>query len=163
MAIRYPRGNVLGLDPSEERAPIKYGSWEVLEEGNDIVLISYGPTLQMLTEAATTLKDLGINAKVINARFIKPLDFDCLDQLGANSIPIFVIEEAMLTGGLGSMIASYFTDNKYRNTIQRLGIDNEYIEHGDVDLLLNDIGISVENIVNKSRRIVEDSHEKNAN
>ncbi|WP_166626654.1 1-deoxy-D-xylulose-5-phosphate synthase [Jeotgalicoccus sp. S0W5] len=163
MAIRYPRGNVLGLDPSEERAPIKYGSWEVLEEGNDIVLISYGPTLQMLTEAATTLKDLGINAKVINARFIKPLDFDCLDQLGANSMPIFVIEEAMLTGGLGSMIASYFTDNKYRNTIQRLGIDNEYIEHGDVDLLLNDIGISVENIVNKSRRIVEDSHEKNAN
>ncbi|QQD85456.1 1-deoxy-D-xylulose-5-phosphate synthase [Jeotgalicoccus sp. ATCC 8456] len=163
MAIRYPRGNVLGLDPSEERAPIKYGSWEVLEEGNDIVLISYGPTLQMLTEAATTLKDLGINAKVINARFIKPLDFDCLDQLGANSMPIFVIEEAMLTGGLGSMIASYFTDNKYRNTIQRLGIDNEYIEHGDVDLLLNDIGISVENIVNKSRRIVENSHEKNAN
>ncbi|WP_026866371.1 1-deoxy-D-xylulose-5-phosphate synthase [Jeotgalicoccus marinus] len=163
MAIRYPRGNVLGLDPSEERAPIKYGSWEVLEEGNDIVLISYGPTLQMLTEAATTLKDLGINAKVINARFIKPLDFECLDQLGANSMPIFVIEEAMLTGGLGSMIASYFTDNKYRNTIQRLGIDNEYIEHGDVDLLLNDIGISVENIVNKSRRIVEDSHEKNAN
>lgn len=163
MAIRYPRGNVLGLDTSEERAPIEYGSWEVLEEGNDIALISYGPTLQMLTEVATALKNLGINAKVINARFIKPLDFECLDQLGASSMPIFVIEEAMLTGGLGSMISSYFTDNKYRNIIQRLGIDNEYIEHGDVDLLLNDIGISVENIVNKSRYIVEGSHEKNAN
>lgn len=163
MAIRYPRGNVLGLDTSEKRAPIEYGSWEVLEDGNDIALISFGPTLQMLTEAATTLKELGINAKVINARFIKPLDFECLDQLGASSMPIFVIEEAMLTGGLGSMISSYFTDNKYRNIIQRLGIDNEYIEHGDVDLLLNDIGISVENVVNKSCRIVEGSHEKNAN
>ena len=161
MAIRYPRGNVLGLDPSEQRQPLKYGSWEVLEEGNDIALISYGPTLQTLTEARNALKELGINAKVINARFIKPMDYECLDELAASKMPIFVIEEAMLTGGLGSMISSYFTDNMYQNTIQRLGIDNEYIEHGDVDLLLHDIGISVENIVTKSSLIVEGSHEKN--
>lgn len=163
MAIRYPRGNVYGIDMNENRAPLEVGSWEVLREGTDAALVSYGPTLQTVMEAADNLSKEGIEVKVINARFIKPLDNDMLNTLGESDIPVFVIEEAMLTGGLGSMISTYMNDQLYTNKIQRLGIDNEYIEHGDVDLLLRDIGITAENIADRTKQLTGETHEKNPN
>src|SRR5699024_4733716 len=163
MAIRYPRGNVQGVDMKEDRKPLEIGSWEVLREGRDAALISYGPTRQTELEAADSLSKEGIEVKVINARFIKPMDTALLNSLGESGIPVFVIEEAMLTGGLSSMVSTYMNDELYTNKIQRLGIDNEYIEHGDVDLLLRDIGITAENIAHRTKQLTGASYEENAN
>ena len=163
MAIRYPRGNVLGIDMNENREPLKIGSWEVLREGADAALISYGPTLATVMEAAEILTKDGIEVKVINARFIKPLDNAMLKSFGESGIPVFVIEESMLTGGLGSMISTYMNDELYTNKIQRLGIGNEYIEHGDVDLLLRDIGITAPNIALRTKKLTGAPHEENTN
>lgn len=163
MAIRYPRGNVNGVDMSAERKPLNDKSWETLRTGSDAVLISYGPTLDTVMEAAESLAEAGTEVTVINARFIKPMDTVMLQSLGESDIPLFIIEESMLTGGLGSMVASYMTDNMFTNKIQRLGIDDEYIEHGDVDLLLADIGITAENIVKRTEQLIGAQHEKNTN
>ncbi len=114
-------------------------------------------------EAAEILQEEGIEVKVINARFIKPLDNTMLNSLGESNIPVFVIEEAMLTGGLGSMISTYMNDQLYTNKIQRLGIDNEYIEHGDVDLLLRDIGITASNIALRTKKLTGAPNEENTN
>src|SRR5690625_3049874 len=105
MAIRYPRGNVLGVDMEADRASLDDMSWEVLREGSDAVLISYGPTLQTVMEAADLLEIEGISVKVINARFIKPMDESMLKEFGQDNSPLFIIEESMLTGGLGSMVS----------------------------------------------------------
>ncbi|HJG33003.1 MAG TPA: 1-deoxy-D-xylulose-5-phosphate synthase [Jeotgalicoccus aerolatus] len=163
MAIRYPRGNVLGADMEADRAPLDDMSWEVLREGSDAVLISYGPTLQTVMEAADLLEIEGISVKVINARFIKPMDESMLKEFGQDNSPLFIIEESMLTGGLGSMVSTFMSDQLFTNKIQRLGIDNEYIEHGDVDLLLRDIGITKDNIALRTKQLIGVSHEKNTN
>lgn len=142
MAIRYPRGNAPMLNETKEREILDIGTWEYEREGSNLTLISYGPTVNFISDIADELLKEGINVNVINARFIKPMDFELLHELGKNSLPIITIEESMLTGGLGSQIATFLKDHDYKNEMRRIGIDNEYIEHGDVDLLLEDIGIS---------------------
>ncbi|MBZ8175798.1 1-deoxy-D-xylulose-5-phosphate synthase [Staphylococcus delphini] len=142
IAIRYPRGNGLGVEITDKREHLPIGTWEDLTEGQDVALISFGPTLATLVEVAKTLAEQGIQARVINARYIKPMDTTVLDDLGAKNMPVVTVEEAMLNGGLGSQIANYFTDHGYTNRIKRLGIDDEYIEHGDVDQILEDLGLT---------------------
>ncbi|GAA3725335.1 1-deoxy-D-xylulose-5-phosphate synthase [Salinicoccus jeotgali] len=160
IALRYPRGNVKGLKQGGNSEILEYGKWELMSEGDDMTIISFGPTLDLALEASDTLKGAGIKAGVVNARFLKPMDHQMLNTLGSNGKPILTVEESMLTGGLGSMIASYLADNDYNNALHRIGIDNEYIEHGDVGKLLEDIGITAENIVLQSKLLMEQANAK---
>ncbi|WP_086427720.1 1-deoxy-D-xylulose-5-phosphate synthase [Staphylococcus cornubiensis] len=155
IAIRYPRGNGLGVEITEKRQHLPIGTWENLTEGQDVALISYGPTLTTLVEVAKTLAKQGIHARVINARYIKPMDTAVLDDLGAQNIAVVTVEESMLNGGLGSQIANYFTDHGYTNRIKRLGIDDEYIEHGDVDQILEDLGLTHDPLVHTIQQFLK--------
>ncbi|SOC38738.1 1-deoxy-D-xylulose-5-phosphate synthase [Salinicoccus kekensis] len=160
VALRYPRGNVPGVDMNQSRPSFDIGEWELLKEGNDLQIISFGPTVALAEEAAGTLSREETEAGVVNARFIKPLDEKYLHALGASDAPVVVVEESMLEGGLGSMIATFFSDHQYTNKVKRIGIDNEYIEHGDVNLLLEDIGITAANIHHEALKLVGKKHEK---
>lgn len=160
VALRYPRGNVPGVDMNQSRPSFDIGEWELLKEGNDLQIISFGPTVALAEEAAGTLSREETEAGVVNARFIKPLDEKYLHALGASDAPVVVVEESMLEGGLGSMIATFFSDHQYTNKIKRIGIDGEYIEHGDVNLLLEDIGITAANIHHEALKLVGKKHEK---
>ncbi|MDE9830484.1 1-deoxy-D-xylulose-5-phosphate synthase [Staphylococcus delphini] len=155
IAIRYPRGNGLGVEITDKREHLPIGTWEDLTEGQDVALISYGPTLATLVKVAKTLAEQGIQARVINARYIKPMDATVLDDLGAKNMPVVTVEEAMLNGGLGSQIANYFTDHGYTNRIKRLGIDDEYIEHGDVDHILEDLGLTHDPLVHTIQQFLD--------
>ncbi|MTV20353.1 1-deoxy-D-xylulose-5-phosphate synthase [Staphylococcus delphini] len=155
IAIRYPRGNGLGVEITDKREHLPIGTWEDLTEGQDVALISFGPTLATLVEVAKTLTEQGIQARVINARYIKPMDTTVLDDLGAKNMPVVTVEEAMLNGGLGSQIANYFTDHGYTNRIKRLGIDDEYIEHGDVDQILEDLGLTHDPLVHTIQQFLD--------
>ncbi|EGQ1725111.1 1-deoxy-D-xylulose-5-phosphate synthase [Staphylococcus pseudintermedius] len=155
MAIRYPRGNGLGVEITDKREHLPIGTWEDLTEGQDVALISYGPTLATLVEVAKTLAEQGIRARVINARYIKPMDTTVLGDLGAKNTPVVTVEEAMLNGGLGSQIANYFTDHGYTNRIKRLGIDDAYIEHGDVEQILEDLGLTHDPLVHTIQQFLD--------
>ncbi|EGQ4070728.1 1-deoxy-D-xylulose-5-phosphate synthase [Staphylococcus pseudintermedius] len=155
IAIRYPRGNGLGVEITEKREHLPIGTWEDLTEGQDVALISYGPTLATLVEVAKTLAEQGIRARVINARYIKPMDTTVLGDLGAKNTPVVTVEEAMLNGGLGSQIANYFTDHGYTNRIKRLGIDDTYIEHGDVEQILEDLGLTHDPLVHTIQQFLD--------
>lgn len=120
-----------------------------------MALISYGPTLATLVEVAKTLAEQGIRARVINARYIKPMDTTVLGDLGAKNTPVVTVEEAMLNGGLGSQIANYFTDHGYTNRIKRLGIDDTYIEHGDVEQILEDLGLTHDPLVHTIQQFLD--------
>ncbi|GAB3071868.1 1-deoxy-D-xylulose-5-phosphate synthase [Salinicoccus sesuvii] len=160
VALRYPRGNIKGVEESTKEKQLKYGQWEELIEGDDMTIISFGPTLDLAIDAAIALKENGISARVINARFIKPMDQNMLQSLGIKGSPILTVEESMLTGGLGSMIASFMADHDFAVPIRRIGIGDEYVEHGDVNRLLEDIGITTENIILQARILLEQNHEK---
>lgn len=155
MAIRYPRGNAPLLDDSKNSERLKIGSWNVERNGDDLTIISYGPTVSLVTEVADELLKEDIHINIINARFIKPMDYEMLHSLGKASKPILTVEEAMLTGGLGSQIATFMKDNDYHNIMRRIGINDIYIEHGDVGLLLEDIGISKSNIISTVKSLIK--------
>lgn len=154
IALRYPRGNGLGIVMDEDLKTIPIGSWEVLQEGTDFAILTFGTTIPMALEAANRLADEGISVKVINARFIKPFDEKMLMELLENEMPILTIEESMLQGGFGSAILEYAHDHGFHQAkIDRMGIPDVFVEHGSVDELLEEIGLTVEAAVTKIHAI----------
>lgn len=155
IALRYPRGNGSGVVMDEEMKALPIGSWEVLREGSDAVILTFGTTIPMAMQAAEQLAYQGIDARVVNARFIKPMDEAMLHQIMEANLPILTIEESLLQGGFGSAVLEFAFDKKYRNVqIERIGIPDEFIEHGEVDLLLEEINVTAEEAVKRITQLV---------
>ncbi len=148
IALRYPRGNGLGVPMDEELQALPIGSWEVLNEGTDAVILTFGTTIPMAMHAAEQLLEQGISAQVVNARFIKPMDEEMLHSIFERKIPVVTIEEAVLQGGFGSAVLEFAQDNDYRESvIDRLGIPDHFIEHGDVSELMDEIHLNSDEVV----------------
>jgi 1-deoxy-D-xylulose-5-phosphate synthase len=156
IVLRYPRGNGLGVPMDETLRPIPIGSWEVLREGHDAAILTFGTSIPMALEAADILSAKGIHVKVVNARFIKPLDTEMLDDLFATGMPIMTVEEAVLAGGFGSAILEYAHDTlRTFGPIQRMGIPDQFIEHGNVDKLLAEIGMTAGHLVDNMGKLIK--------
>ncbi|WP_438310675.1 1-deoxy-D-xylulose-5-phosphate synthase [Sporosarcina sp. FA9] len=155
IVMRYPRGNGIGIPMDEVLRPIPIGTWEVLRAGTDVAILTFGTTIPMALEAAIDLETKGISAQVVNARFIKPLDTAMLDYLFSMKMPIITVEEAVLAGGFGSAVIEYAHDNTYQGaSIDRMGIPDHFIEHGSVNELLDEIGMTTEGLVKKAQSIL---------
>ncbi|SFA96851.1 MULTISPECIES: 1-deoxy-D-xylulose-5-phosphate synthase [unclassified Bacillus (in: firmicutes)] len=145
IALRFPRGNGIGVPMDEHLRTIPIGSWEVLKDGSDAAILTFGTTIPMAMEAAGLLEKQGISVKVVNARFIKPLDEKMLSKLLQEGIPLLTIEEAVLQGGFGSSVLEFAHDHGFHNSvIDRMGIPDHFIEHGNVDQLLEEIDLTLE-------------------
>ncbi|PKG25675.1 1-deoxy-D-xylulose-5-phosphate synthase [Niallia nealsonii] len=156
IAMRFPRGNGLGVKMDEDLKTIPIGSWEVLKEGSDAAILTFGTTIEMALEASEILGKQGISVKVINARFIKPLDESMMLDLLNMQIPILTIEEAVLQGGFGSFVLEFAHNHGYdASSIDRMGIPDEFIEHGDVQSLLNEIHLTTEEAVKRISSIAK--------
>lgn len=143
IAMRFPRGNGLGVKMDEQLKTIPIGSWEVLRPGKDAVILTFGTTIKMALQAAEELQKEGKSIRVVNARFIKPLDEGMLNEMLSEGLPILTIEEAVLQGGFGSSVLEYIHDKKASHIkVERMGIPDEFIEHGSVDALLEEIGLT---------------------
>jgi 1-deoxy-D-xylulose-5-phosphate synthase len=150
IAMRFPRGNGIGIPLEEKLRSIPIGTWEVLKEGKDAAILTFGTTIPMALEAAFFLEKQGISVKVINARFLKPLDGNMLVKILQDNIPILTIEEAILQGGFGSAVLEFAQNNAfYQAVIDRMGIPDQFIEHGDVDSLLEEIGLTTKETVKR--------------
>jgi 1-deoxy-D-xylulose-5-phosphate synthase len=150
IAMRFPRGNGVGVPLDEELKTIPIGTWEVLKEGEDVAILTFGTTIPMALEAANHLEQQGIRVKVVNARFIKPLDRKMLSDLFERKMPVLTIEEAVLQGGFGSSILEFASENRYFDAvIDRMGIPDQFIEHGSVDELLKEIDLTVDSTIRK--------------
>ncbi len=153
VCIRYPRGEGLGIPLDDGIKEIVLGSWEIIKDGADAVLLSFGPTLQMCMEAAKRLEAEQILVRVVNCRFIKPLDETMLHKIFAANIPIVTVEEAMLAGGFGSSILEWgCLHQKNISQVQMLGISDVFVPHGDVPHLLKDLHLTVDAIVKKVKK-----------
>lgn len=150
IAMRFPRGNGVGVPLDKELQNIPIGTWEVLREGEDAAILTFGTTIPMAMKAAEQLEKLGISVKVVNARFIKPMDEIMLTSLLDENMPILTIEEAVLQGGFGSYVLEYaHSKGYYQVHIDRMGIPDKFIEHGDVSSLLEEIGLTTEEVVKR--------------
>jgi 1-deoxy-D-xylulose-5-phosphate synthase len=155
IALRFPRGNGIGVPLDEELKEIPIGSWEVLREGSDAVILTFGTTIKMALDAAEELEKESISVKVVNARYIKPMDTAMLNDLFQSGKPILTIEEAILQGGFGSAVLEFASANNYQNVrVDRMGIPDLYVEHGDVDKLLEEIHLTTDESIKKIREMV---------
>lgn len=155
IAMRFPRGNGLGVPLDEKLKEIPIGTWEVLRDGSDAAILTFGTTISMALEAAEQLAKDGVSVKVVNARFLKPMDEAMLHELLASRLPILTIEEAVLQGGFGSAVLEFAHDHGYHQAvIERMGIPDRYIEHGSVSELLREIGLTAAHVADRIKTIM---------
>ncbi len=147
VAIRWPRGVGEGVNLNKERSLINIGQARYLQAGHDLALIAIGRGTSIATEAARILRQEGILATVVDARFIKPLDTKGLLEVCSKSKYVVTIEDNILSGGFGSGLAELLADNNVKIKMLRVGIPDEFIEHGKVDQLFDLLGMDAESIV----------------
>ena len=161
ICLRYPRGNGLGVSMDEELKILPIGSWEVLKAGTDATILTFGTTIPMAEAAAEKLAEQGISVEIVNARFIKPMDEEMLHRIYQTGRPVLTIEESMLQGGFGSAVLEFANDHGYdTNQTERMGIPDEFIEHGSVDLLMRDIHLTAEEAEKRITKLVHQKREQ---
>lgn len=161
ICLRYPRGNGLGVPMDEELKTLPIGSWEVLKAGTDATILTFGTTIPMAEAAAEKLAEQGISVEIVNARFIKPMDEEMLHRIYQTGRPVLTIEESMLQGGFGSAVLEFANDHGYdTNQTERMGIPDEFIEHGSVDLLMRDIHLTAEEAEKRITKLVHQKREQ---
>jgi 1-deoxy-D-xylulose-5-phosphate synthase len=144
VAIRYPR-SAIPTPVEKSIKKIECGVWEELSTGGDTVLIATGTMVEVARKTRELISD-EIELSVINARFIKPLDFEKLDECRKKYSQIIVIEENSNINGLGAIIGSYLQQKDYNGSYKMLGIPDKFISHGSRSVLLKEIGLDEESV-----------------
>ncbi|WP_456419803.1 1-deoxy-D-xylulose-5-phosphate synthase [Thermovibrio sp.] len=144
-AVRYPRGRGYGVKIREPLKEIPIGTWEVLKEGKDVLILATGWPVYQALEAAKELEREGISAAVVNARFVKPIDGELLKELAKKHEIIITVEENTVKGGFGSAVDEFLSP-WYCGKLVNLGIPDKFIEHGSQQILRNLVGIDKEGI-----------------
>ena len=148
IAIRYPRGSAYeGF--KNMRPPIEYGKSELMFEGEKIALVAVGSMVQTAVQVREKLLDKGINATVVNARFVCPLDTECLDRLSRDHQWIVTMEENVLKGGFGEACGDYLLAKHEDVRLIHVGVPDVYVEHGGVDQLKKTLHMDADSIVER--------------
>lgn len=150
-AVRYPRGAGLGVPLTDSLETLPVGKAEVLQEEGDIVFLAVGTMVEKAKEAAAILKEEGIEAAVVNMRFIKPLDTELLGEMARTKRLLITAEENVLAGGFGSAVAEYLADHGIEVPLLRFGIPDRFIEQGTRRELLSLIGLQPDEMAERIR------------
>jgi 1-deoxy-D-xylulose-5-phosphate synthase len=157
VAFRYPRGKGMGVRREVFLQSIEIGKGEVLREGQDILIIAIGSTVYPSLRAAERLADVGIQAAVINSRFLKPLDGTLLCDWAKRTGRVLTVEENVLQGGFGSAVLELFQERViFSIQVKRLGIPDTFVEHGPQTLLREKYGIDEKGIFKGVKEMFEE-------
>ena len=158
IAIRYPRGSAYeGF--KNMRPPIEYGKSELMFEGEKIALVAVGSMVQTAVQVREKLLDKGINATVVNARFVCPLDTECLDRLSRDHQWIVTMEENVLKGGFGEACGDYLLAKHEDVRLIHVGVPDVYVEHGGVDQLKKTLHMDADSIVERICSAMSDAED----
>ena len=148
LAIRYPRGTAFsGL--KEWKTPIVFGKSEWIYQECDIALVAVGSMVETAIKVRDMLKEKEYHVSVINARFIRPLDEEIMIELNDHHSLIVTMEENVLNGGYGERVNRFVRELKLDMDVVQIAVPNQYVEHGNVDLLKKEIGLDADSIVRK--------------
>lgn len=143
IAMRYPRGNGVGVPLAEEGwEPVEIGKGEILRHGDDLLMLGYGTMVYTALQAAETLSEHGIEATVINARFVKPLDTELILPLAEKIGRVVTLEEGCLMGGFGSAVTEALSDNNILVPVKRFGVPDLLVDHATPDESKADLGLT---------------------
>ena len=149
VALRYPRGEGVGVPLPATPKPIEIGTGEILREGERVALLGYGSGVEKALEAASILAESGISATVADARFAKPIDAGLAAQLAAEHELLVTVEEGVLAGGFGSAVWETLSDAGVTPRILRVGLPDRYVTHGAPALLHEEVGFTGKRIAER--------------
>ena len=148
IALRYPRGEAFdGL--REYRDIIHFGKAEWIYKEKDIALVAVGSMVKTALAVRESLQQKGCSCSIINARFVKPIDTEILDEACNTHKLIVTLEENVASGGFGEKVRDYIDGRRADVTLLNINIPDEYVEHGNVDILRKEVGIDEETIVQR--------------
>ena len=160
-AIRYPRGTGVGVELRSHFRLLEIGKGEIIFEGSDVAIIAIGNMVYPSIEAAGILKKRGIDAAVINARFIKPVDESLIISLANKYHNIITVEEGVLAGGFGSAVLETLERNSLSDVkVKRIGLPDKFIEHGSIKELHNIYGLDAPGIAQDVQSFLSIKNEK---
>lgn len=148
VAVRYPRGDAYE-GYAEYQEPIVYGKSEMIAEEKGIAVIGVGHMFETAANVRKQLKGLRYDCTLVNARFVKPFDTELFRKLAKNHRLIAVIEENVRIGGFGEQLQSFFKEEDLDTAVYSFAIPDEYVEHGNVSVLRNEVGLCADTIVEK--------------
>jgi 1-deoxy-D-xylulose-5-phosphate synthase len=148
-AIRYPRGIGPGVKVKARPQALPIGQADVVQDGEEFVILGLGSLLPMAQELARSLERLGYSAAVINPRFVKPLDREMIARYARNAAAVVTFEDHVLMGGFGSAVLEAMNEMGVETPVVRIGWPDQFIEHGKVDALRVRHGVSVESALVK--------------
>jgi 1-deoxy-D-xylulose-5-phosphate synthase len=155
IALRYPRGQGMGVAFSSTLQKIPIGKAEVLTEGEDLLILALGASVYPALSAAQELEKQGFKATVVNARFVKPLDENLILTLAARHGRVLTVEENVMADGFGSAVLELLADKGLNEVaVKRLGIPDTFVEHGAPQLLRQKYGLDTPGILKSAMEIL---------
>lgn len=148
IALRYPRGEAYdGLQ--QFRAPVVYGKSELIYDECGIALVAVGSMVKTALEVREMLKEVGYSCTIVNARFVKPVDEEMLQYLAKDHSLIVTMEENVKNGGFGEKVLEYYNETEADLHVMQIALPDDYIEHGNVELLKKEACINAEAVFMK--------------
>jgi 1-deoxy-D-xylulose-5-phosphate synthase len=155
IAFRYPRGAAVGCPLDTAVTPVPIGKAEVLKEGGDVVLLAVGASVVEALKAHGLLADQGVQATVVDCRFVKPLDAERITDLACRIPRIVTVEENVRQGGFGSAVLEALNDaGLFSVAVERIGLPDAFVEHGPQALLRAKYGLAAAAITNTTLRFL---------
>lgn len=156
VAVRYPRGSSLGVPLDTDPIPLPVGKGEVVTHGRDVGIIAIGVTVSEAVKAAERLKDEGVSATVVNARYVKPLDKDLIREVAKSVKCLVTVEEGCRMGGMGSAVLEFLSEEECWDLPTKvLGLPDWYIEQGPQDLLREKYGLTADGIFQQAKALYD--------
>ncbi len=152
VAIRYPRGNSIGIPLRKNFTSLPIGKAEILRQGQGLALLSIGNMTGKALEVAGLLEKEGIEATVVNMRFLKPLDADMIEELASRSTHFAVIEENSAIGGLGSSVIDHLNASGQHRSVLKVALPDAFVTHGHIDDLYRSIGFDTPTMAARIRQ-----------
>ena len=150
ITMRYPRGNGYGVPLMEEGwEELPIGKAEILRNGDDLLILGYGSMVYPAMQTAEILSEHGIEATVINARFVKPLDTELILPLAQRIGKVVTLEEGCLMGGFGSAVAEALLDNNVVVPVMRLGVPDKLVDHASPEQSFATLGLTPPQMVDR--------------
>jgi len=149
IAIRYPRGNGPGVMPKDKPMLLEIGKAEVVADGQDIALIALGDMFPVAEAAKKMLEDKGHSVALINPRWIKPLDANCIETYAKKVKVVCTLEDHVLLNGFGCGVIELLSEAGIKTPVVRIGWPDQFIEHGTIPILRTKHGLTAENCVAK--------------
>ncbi|MCL5935549.1 MAG: 1-deoxy-D-xylulose-5-phosphate synthase, partial [Firmicutes bacterium] len=162
-AVRYPRGEGTGCSLDDQMQCLPLGRSEVIRDGNEIAFFAVGAMVEMALKAAEILNSQGISAAVINARFVKPMDSECIIKYASKTGKIITLEENILVGGFGSRVLDVINSAGIGGVkVCNMGLPDNFVEHGNRDILLAKYGLTVDEAIVSALKLMNLRHFKNS-